>query len=186
MMQRASRIACLAVWLASSHAASAQTTAPGPYYATPSWDITLPPATRFIVLTNLPGAVLDRETGLVWEREPDPNTLTFNDANRRCQHLTTGGRFGWRIPQTEELFSLLDPTQVNNSFGQPPALPVGHPFTVASGSYWVKDRAAPPFNNSAQILILFLHEALINNVDATYLFTKVWCTRGPGGSPTPW
>ena len=49
----------------------AQTTAPGPYYATPSWDQQLPAATRFIVLSNWnSAAVLDRETGLVWERSP--------------------------------------------------------------------------------------------------------------------
>jgi hypothetical protein len=49
----------------------AQTVAPGPYYAMPSWDQTLPVATRFIVLSNMgSNAVLDRETGLVWERSP--------------------------------------------------------------------------------------------------------------------
>jgi len=46
--------------------AVAQTTANGPYYATPSWDQTMPAATRFIVLSNMASeAVLDRETGLV-------------------------------------------------------------------------------------------------------------------------
>src|ERR1044071_6059779 len=45
--------------------ARAQTTSAGPYYATPSWDQTLPVATRFIVLSNFNSeAVLDRETGL--------------------------------------------------------------------------------------------------------------------------
>ena len=52
--------------------AHAQTTANGPYYAMPSWDQQLPASTRFIVLSNWNSeAVLDRETGLVWERAPD-------------------------------------------------------------------------------------------------------------------
>ena len=166
---------------------TAQTTAVGPYYASPSWDQTLPVATRFIILSNFNSeAVLDRETGLVWERSPSTSTFTFSDANRQCQHLTTGGRFGWRMAQTEELFSLLDPTQKGQFSNSPPALPVGHPFlNVAGTSYWVKDRAAPPFNNNAQILILFINDALINNTDDTSS-NRVWCVRGPGGSPTPW
>jgi hypothetical protein len=43
----------------------------GSYYANPSWDQELPAAQRFIVLSNLNNeAVLDRETGLVWQRTP--------------------------------------------------------------------------------------------------------------------
>jgi hypothetical protein len=42
----------------------------GPYYATPSWDQKLG-YQRFICLTDWNNqAVLDRETGLVWQRAP--------------------------------------------------------------------------------------------------------------------
>jgi uncharacterized protein DUF1566 len=170
--------------------ATAQTTANGPYYATPSWDQTLPVATRFIILSNMGGnAVLDRETGLVWEKSPGTAVFTFSNGNRQCQHLQTGGRMGWRLPLTAELFSLLDPTQINNSVGQPAALPSGHPFLNTGGgiAFWVNDRAAPPFNNNAQILGVFLHSAFINNFDAATgggaSTLRVWCVRGPGASP---
>ena len=89
----------------------AQTTANGPYYATPSWDQTLPSATRFIVLSNFGGqAVLDRETGLVWERSPDTTELNWILASSSCNKRAIGGRKGWRLPGIQELASLIDPS----------------------------------------------------------------------------
>ena len=91
----------------------------GPYYATPSWDQTLPASTRFIVLSNFnSAAVLDRETGLVWERAPTAGTFNWFAAASVCQGLSTGGRLGWRLPSLQELQSLFDPTA-----GAPPVPP---------------------------------------------------------------
>jgi hypothetical protein len=79
--------------------AQAQTTQNGPYYATPSWDQTLPAATRFVVLSNLNSdAILDRETGLVWTRfiisnSPQP-PFPWGDAVRLCRFTAIGGRLG--------------------------------------------------------------------------------------------
>ena len=43
----------------------------GPYYALPSWDRKMVAVNRFVVLTNWNSeAVLDKETGLVWELSP--------------------------------------------------------------------------------------------------------------------
>ena len=109
--------------------ALAQTTANGPYYATPSWDQTLPSSTRFIVLSNMNSdAVLDRETGLVWERAPDATTLSWPLAQTQCVTKTVSNRRGWRLPTIQELQSLVDPTQLN------PTLPAGHPFNLGSGA----------------------------------------------------
>jgi len=152
----------------------------------PSWDVVKKSASaRFKILGAFGGAaVLDRETGLVWERVPRAGTFTFSDANRECQLLTTGGRLGWRMPQTEELLSLLDPGQKNTG---PPALPPEHPFVnLVSAPYWVKDRAAPPFNSNGQILGVILHIISISNFDSGSLL-RVWCVRGAAsGAPTPW
>src|SRR3954470_5539434 len=89
-----------AILTLSVNAAHAQTAAVGPYYATPSWDQTLActalaTCPRFIVLSNFNNdAVLDRETGLVWERHPSPN-VALNNAYL-CSTNVIGNRQGWR------------------------------------------------------------------------------------------
>ena len=79
-------------------------------------------------------AVLDKETGRVWEQSPDGvNIRTWVDALTHCYQKTVGGRKGWRVPTIEELTSLVEP-------GNPPGgpdLPPGHPFdNVQSSDYW--------------------------------------------------
>lgn len=115
----------VAVGMASS--VQAQTTANGPYYATPSWDQTLPAATRFIVLSNFNNeAVLDRNTGLVWmKRAGSEPTRSWQTARSGCAGQIVGGQLGWRLPAMAELASLIDGNAVSG-----PALPAGHPFTV--------------------------------------------------------
>src|SRR5947208_1713602 len=91
--------------------------AAGPYYATPSWDQTLPASTRFVVLSNFnSAAVLDRETGLVWERVPSTNKFDGGPpigqfgglfAKEHCGSLTIANRKGWRLPNVHELLSLV-------------------------------------------------------------------------------
>src|SRR5262245_54159931 len=106
---------------AANEPASAQTVQNGPYYANPSWDQQIPATQRFIVLSNWNNeAVLDRETGLVWERSPGA-TANWQDALALCHtERHAGNRLGWRVPAVEELGSLIDRTQN-------PPLPVGHP-----------------------------------------------------------
>src|SRR5712691_7446181 len=79
----------------------------GPYYATPSWDQQLEcdataTCPRLIVLSNWFGAaVLDRETGLVWEQTPGQGggfKRPWFEALEICANLTVGGRQGWRSP----------------------------------------------------------------------------------------
>src|SRR5437762_8475026 len=105
------RIIGLAIALVAS-SAQAQTTANGPYYANPAWDQSLPSNTRFIVLSNMNSeAVLDRETGLVWQRSPSPPSTHYGWASgqQQCREFThIGNRLGWRMPTVEELASLVD------------------------------------------------------------------------------
>jgi hypothetical protein len=88
----------------------------------PAWFQILPSAQRFHPVMG-GQAVLDMETGLVWEKSPSPISLELNMAIRYCADLNVGGRKGWHLPTIEQLASLVD-TSVAGS----PKLPSGHPF----------------------------------------------------------
>ena len=154
--------------------ASAQTTANGPYYATPSWDQTLPSNTRFIVLSNMASqAVLDRETGLVWERSPSTSPFTWSNAHIHCIEQTTGGRMGWRLPTLQELLSLMDPSVPIFSI----RLPSGHPFSnVQTGNYWSATSISGS-DNGAWGLTFIGSSELGNRSFGRF----AWCVRGGQG-----
>jgi hypothetical protein len=105
----------------------------GPYYVTPSWDQKIPAAQRFVVLTDWSNeAVLDNETGLVWQSTPFTGDGDWSYAAAECRGADIGNRLGWRLPSVEELASLVAPKQSHS-----PALPVGHPFqNILPGAYW--------------------------------------------------
>ena len=151
----------------------------GPYYATPSWDQTLPAATRFIVLTNMNSeAVLDRETGLVWEQSPSTSTNSWGSASIHCLTLSKGGRKGWRLPTIQDLASLIDPTQSN------PALPSGHPFSKLQSSlyYWSASTVAFDANNAWGLD--FFGGGLVLGGKSNNINFYAWCVRGgPGVDP---
>lgn len=87
---------------------------------------------RFEVLADFNNeAVLDKETGLVWAKSPDPTKSYWQPAANYCVTANIGGRNGWRLPTIEELTSLVDSTQAS------PALPSGHPFlNLQAHSFW--------------------------------------------------
>ena len=165
------------VALLAATQAHAQTTANGPYYATPSWDQTLPASTRFIVLSNFANAaVLDRETGLVWEKVPSTTQLNWASASRHCVRLSLGGRKGWRLPTIQDLASLIDPTQSN------PSLPAGHPFTVQSGSLYWSVSSSAKFDTGAWYV--YFGNGGVGSADKSDLANYAWCVRGgPGVDP---
>jgi Protein of unknown function (DUF1566) len=165
---------------------SAQLFQNGPYYANPSWDQQIPAAQRFIVLSNWNNdAVLDRETGLVWERSPvSAVRIGWFDAVAGCDGLNVANRLSWRLPSLQELTSLIDPTQSN------PALPAGSPFQgIASflGSvYWTAATAetdpnaakAVDFSNGSITQIAKLQLVPLQGA-------RFWCVRSGSSVSNP-
>jgi len=75
-----------------------------------SWSNIIPNAAkRFVVLSDFNNeAVLDRETGLVWEQSPSPVAGGWPAARLTCTNRNVGNRAGWRLPSVAELSSLQD------------------------------------------------------------------------------
>ena len=176
-----------AITILTSGSVSAQTMLNGPYYATPSWDQQLLAAQRFIVLQNWNNlAVLDRETGLVWERTPSttplpailpPNVVSGNYAAGRCILLTLGGRAGWRVPTIQELESLVDTTQY-------PMLPFGHPFNGISGLYWTSTQFSGAAASGEIYTVDFANSGFglgLSITPPSFPGVKVWCVRSGSG-----
>jgi hypothetical protein len=174
-----------------------QTTASGPYYAVPSWDQQLPASTRFVILSNWNNAaVLDRETGLVWQRTPGGefaglSTQPYEAATQLCAQAKTGGRLGWRLPSLEEALSLADPGVLSTTGSLTLGLPAGHPFTNVpmNESFWtLTSRALFPSDVWAVNFTLFPTQPGRPPTSCCGVTAgmpksephKMWCVRGPG------
>lgn len=169
--------------------------APGPYYATPSWDQKFSATERFLCLSDWNNeAVLDRETGLVWQRSPDSTKQddVWVNATFGCHNLGSGGstfggtlpagnRLGWRLPSVEELASLVDPTQNN------PALPPGHPFQgIQNDKYWTATTDEGTATQ-AYTVDFTTPDSLVGRIFATLKTGQhlYWCVRGGASISNP-
>ena len=152
-----------------------------------TWDDKINGHHRFKVLREFGGeAVLDKETGRVWEQSPSTDTFCWTasascpgtglapDALSHCYQLEVGGRKGWRVPSIEELASLVDTSQ-----GSPttPALPAGHPFNVPPTVHWSSTTNASDAGRAWAVG--FASGNVFNPVKTAS--REVWCVRGGQG-----
>jgi hypothetical protein len=141
----------------------------------PSWDDQINKPSRFKVLKEFnDAAVLDKETGLVWDQSPDTTTRDWFTALIHCYLRTVGGRNGWRLPTIEELASLIDP----NNPGGNPDLPPGHPFSnVQSSDYWSATTIASDASGAWNVGFGTGEVGTGGKADTLH----VWCVRGGQG-----
>ena len=158
----------------------------GPYYPVPSWDQTLRGTKRFVLVMPIEGhgfqAVLDRETGLVWQRVPnEARAFDWPLARSFCRTENTGGRQGWRLPSVEELSSLLDLSPATIG----PGLPSGHPFDLREGAFHFWSASTDDMDATFAYAVAFVGEQ-VNVVPGVRVFPKdfklrLWCVRGGQG-----
>lgn len=152
----------------------------------PTWNQKLMGSERY-ELALAGDAVLDKETGLVWEQTPRPTQRQWSSAVEYCYNRGTGGRAGWHLPTAPEMGSLFD-------WDASLPLSSGHPFSV------------PDLNNCAGTVCQFWTattvvdsavQAYIVRIEVTSdtwyaarpedktTSLGVWCVRGGSGHIGP-
>ena len=123
-------------------------------------------AARFVIA--FPGAVLDKQTGLVWEEAPDATPRTWTDATLYCANKTVGGTIGWRLPSMEQLKSVQNPSMT------PPFVPESVFPDAQSTTYWSVSTTA-----TAPIGVPFVHfvDDRVSGGIKPDIF-PAWCARG--------
>lgn len=124
------------------------------------------PAPRFVAA--FPGAVLDKNTGLVWEAVPDATPRNWTDAIRYCVNKAVEGTIGWRLPSMVELKSVQDPSMA------PPFVPASVFPDVQSTIYWSASTSA-----KAPVGVWFVHsiDGRVSGGNQARTF-PAWCVRG--------
>jgi len=123
--------------------------------------------------------VLDKETGLVWERSPDTiPRFSYTGAKIQSYRKFKGNRMGWRLPTIEELASLLDPIH------GPPTLSKGHPFIniqccTEVDRYWSSTTDNDDIDFA--LYVSFCYADVDSEAKSEYML--LWCVRGGQGLP---
>jgi hypothetical protein len=137
------------------------------------WDQALPAAQRFVVLAAFNNAaVLDKNTGLVWEKSPEETHLAWRAGGITCINKNVGGQKGWRLPSIPELASLIDPSVLSPG----PTLPPGHPFLgiQRAAFYW---SATAETDHPTDAWYVSFDNGEVINFPKTFAI-NIWCVRG--------
>ena len=145
----------------------------------PTWSQKLPAAKRFVLVLD-GQAVLDKETGLVWERSPSTIQSEWFSAQDQCKRQKWGNRLGWRLPTVEELATLVDPTVPAPG----PTLASGHPFIgVQQWKYWSATTPAGATDGAYGVDFDWGGVDTAGKINGNVYH---WCVRGGQGVESQW
>jgi len=134
------------------------------------WDTNHPSDSRFTIV--FPGAVMDKNTGLVWDQSPmvvPTGPTSWTSARELCLNRTVGGTRGWRLPSVGELTSLIDPSLLA------PYVP-GTVFTgVQSAVYWSVTASAVGTTSAFSVSF---QDGMVGTSGKSNS-NHVWCVRSP-------
>lgn len=115
--------------------------------------------------------VTDSLTGLMWSKNANfPGTFkTWQQALDYANNLTLCGYSDWRLPDRNELMSLIDRSKYN------PALPSGHPFLNVQYSFYWSSTSYAVYPNDAWVVGMGYGTMDVFNRSKYYLY--VWPVR---------
>jgi hypothetical protein len=96
-----------------------------------------------------PDVVIDRLTGLMWQRRPSSTLMTWPKAQQACAELSLAGQRDWRLPSRIELVSLLDTRRTQ------PSIDVEAFPGTPSDWFWTSSRAADDPNSAWYVYFYF-------------------------------
>jgi hypothetical protein len=112
--------------------------------------------------------VLDRVTGLEWQRSLDDRAFTWSAAGALCEQLRYANFEDWRLPTRIELVSLLDLSRTN------PALELAAFPSGSSQWFWT---ASPDATDAARAWYVYFYFGY-PDVDDRSVENRVRCVRG--------
>jgi hypothetical protein len=123
--------------------------------------------------TSTPEVVLDRVTGLEWQRVADTTGFTWAAAKDHCACLSLGGHRDWRLPSRIELISLVDFTTHDPAIDAAafPGTPVEY--------FWT---SSPVAGNPATAWYIAFFDGNTHDTDVTTEY-RARCVRSPAPAP---
>ena len=108
--------------------------------------------------------VLDSSNGLIWQDDAvvKTTTRTWTDALTYCEGLSTGGYDDWRLPNQNELRSIIDKSRVNPSLS--PKF-----VNFASSLYWSSTTYAGNAGNAWVVYFNFGYDDADDKTNSIYV-----------------
>ena len=88
--------------------------------------------------TSTPGAVVDKTSGLMWQRAIENKKFTWQEAKDYCKNLVLAELDDWRLPHRDELCTIVDDTTTAPSIDEK-----AFPNTPPKG-FWTATKHAQP------------------------------------------
>jgi hypothetical protein len=118
--------------------------------------------------------VRDNLTGLIWQKTPNPDTLTWENALQYAENLTLGNASDWRLPNIKEVQSISDVALIA------PSVSTTFFPTIGNKKYW----SSSTLSNQPTRAWYLNTQSGITTYELKTLRLAVLCVRGNSGNTT--